>query len=313
MENGLNSKRTANGATAEMKGKKKCRWPCKTKGCPKQAQSGCRGLCKNCYHEFSLNQPQSDSTQGAENLASLGNHGSNNATVSLQRGATLFHRCVSIPSMAYVASLEKRINDMETQMTKINQNLDRRILYLEHLMRDRTSLLLNSHSFSLGQDNLIDFPTDFPTGLSYFSSLSQATSNNPPRNRTSRTHQHMLTRCVPNEYEMPNAGLRNTSVICYANAIFQALATFNHLTTMFNDPLPDNGGTFPLNQAFCTVLHSMVMRQRNPELVVDPSNFVALFTDCHRYFKDVEKKFSYNICVFLPCQQIHFAHDILTI
>ncbi len=175
--------------------------------------------------------------------------------------------------------------------------MNTRILYLEHLMRHRTS----SHSFSSVQDNSMDIPTnvptslqdysmelptDFPTGLSFFGSSSQATSDNQPRNRTSRrnqtlrTHQDMLTRCVRNESdETPNAGLANNGVICYANAIFQALANFNHLTSLFNDPLPDNNdGAFPLNHAFCTVLRSMVERPRNPELAVDPSNFVKLFT-----------------------------------
>jgi hypothetical protein len=63
------------------------------------------------------------------------------------------------------------------------------------------------------------------------SDSSQAPSDNQPRNRTSRrnqtsrTHQDMLTRCVRNESdETPNAGLANNGVICYANAIFQALA-----------------------------------------------------------------------------------------
>ncbi len=149
---------------------------------------------------------------------------------------------------------------METQMMNINQNLDRHIVYLEQMMCNRASPLLNSHSFSTRQDNSMDFPT----GISYFSSLSQATSNNPPRNQTSRTHQDMLARCETHECnETPYAGLRNTGVICYANAIFQALASFHHLTTLFDDPPPYNSGTFPLNHAFHTVLHSMVMHQRN--------------------------------------------------
>ena len=292
MENGQNSKRTADGATAETRGTKKKWWPCKTNDCPKQAQTGRRGLCKNCYNEFLLNQPRSDLTQVAENLATLGDRSSNNATVSLQRGASSYDRCVSVPSIAYVASLEERIHDMETQMTNINQNLERRILYLEQMMRDRASPLLHSHSFSSGQHNLMDIPT----GFSYFSSSSQASTNNPPRNRTSRTHQDMLARCDTNDCNvMPHAGLRNTGVICYANAIFQALASFHHLTTLFKDPPPYNSGTFPLNHAFCMVLHSMVMSQRSRESEVDPSTFVDLFSDRHKNFKHEESKFSYDI------------------
>ncbi len=93
----------------------------------------------------------------------------------------------------------------------------------------------------------------------------------------------MLARCdATNDCnDMPHAGLRNTGVICYANAIFQALASFYHLTMLFDDPPPYNSGTFPLNHTFCMVLHSMVMCQRNQDLVVDASTFLKRFSDCH--------------------------------
>ena len=387
MENEPNSKRTADGFTVETKRRKKISWPCKTNGCPKQAQTGRLGHCKKCYNNLVLNQPtnregldraecggvasssngcevdddinagratedesgaatlaidnatggigsigtrrlnlpQSDLTEGAENLASFSDRGCNNATVSLQHGATSYGRCVSIPSMAYVATLENRIHDLENvnknlerrilyleplenrmhDMEKINENLGRRLLELEQLMRDGASPFLSSHSFSSGQHNSVDIPT----GLSYFSSSSKASTNNPPRIRTSRTHQDMLTRCHTNQSNMtPHAGLRNTGVICYANAIFQALASFHHLTTLFDEPPPYNSGTFPLNHAFCTVLHSMVMSPINQESEVDPGTFVDLFTDRHKNFQHEESKFSYDIV--LPYHQIHFAHDI---
>ncbi len=87
---------------------KKSNWQCRTSGCVKQAQSGRDSRCKRCYNEFVRNQPLIDLTQGAENLASLGdsvnNEGTraginenisydnaicfNDATGSLQRGAT---------------------------------------------------------------------------------------------------------------------------------------------------------------------------------------------------------------------------------
>ncbi len=43
---------------------------------------------------------------------------------------------VSIPTMAYVAALEKRISIIETQMRISNQNLQGRIKNLEHMMLD---------------------------------------------------------------------------------------------------------------------------------------------------------------------------------
>jgi ubiquitin C-terminal hydrolase len=58
------------------------------------------------------------------------------------------------------------------------------------------------------------------------------------RNCTARTQQTMLTRYKANQEndEMPNAGLSNTGIICYSNAIFQALVSCNHLTTFFDTP-----------------------------------------------------------------------------
>jgi hypothetical protein len=66
MDNELNSNRTADGATVETKRRKKISWPCKTKGCPKQAQTGCLGHCKKCYNELVLNQPNREGSDRAE-------------------------------------------------------------------------------------------------------------------------------------------------------------------------------------------------------------------------------------------------------
>jgi hypothetical protein len=52
------------------------------------------------------------------------------------------------------------------------------------------------------------------------------------RFRMSGTHQQVLARLPRNEPdEMANPGLLNNGVICYANAIFQALAHFNHIAS----------------------------------------------------------------------------------
>jgi ubiquitin C-terminal hydrolase len=102
---------------------------------------------------------------------------------------------------------------------------------------------------------------------------------------------------------MPNAGLKNSTVICYTNALFQALVSHNHLTTLFDDPPQDSSGSFSLNHAFCVIIHLMVKRQPSQQDVVDPSDFVKLFCDRHTDFKDEESKYySYDICVF-PYQQ----------
>ncbi len=187
--------------------------------------------------------------------------------------------------MEYVASLEKKINDTEDK----NQYLDRRISYLEELMHNHSLPMFLSHNFNSVQDNSMDFPI----GLNFFPSSSQASSNNPPpTNRTARTHQDMLARCDANDCnDSPHAGLVNTGVICYANAIFQALASLRHLTILFNVPPSYNSGTFPLNHTFCTVLHSMV----NQDSVADASTFVDHFFDRHKHFQHEERKFIYDI------------------
>jgi ubiquitin C-terminal hydrolase len=76
---------------------------------------------------------------------------------------------------------------------------------------------------------------------------NQGNNNNPmmistgegrSRNQTAKTQQIMQTRYKTNQGndEMPNAGLSNTGVLCYSNAIFQALASCNHLKTFFDTP-----------------------------------------------------------------------------
>jgi hypothetical protein len=116
-------------------------------------------------------------------------------------------------------------------------------------------------------------------------------------------HRQVLARLPRNEPdEMANPGLLNKGVICYANAIFQALAHFNHITSLFNNPPPvDQHDALRLNHAFCTVLHSLVRRPLIQGSEVDPSNFIELFTDIHRNFDGVESKFcQYSIRVFPP-------------
>ena len=189
----------------------------------------------------------------------------------------------------------------------INQNLQRRIMDLEdRMLRITKSPTSSFHTLSSLQQS----PTDIMYGLSTFSSSSQATIKEPPRNRTTRTHHDMLARCHTNECTgMPNAGLMNSTVICYANALFQALASCNHLTTLFDDRPQDTSGSFSLNHAFCAIIHSMVKHQPSQQDVVDPSYFIKLFCDHHTDFKFEESKYSYDICV----EAIRLDHDILTI
>jgi hypothetical protein len=90
---------------------------------------------------------------------------------------------------------------------------------------------------------------------------------------------------------MPNAELLNCGKICYSKAIFQALASCNHHTTLFNDSPQQNHECFALYYAFSELLHSMAMRQCSQQDVVDPSNLIKLFLECHTDFVDVESEY----------------------
>ncbi len=117
MANGQNTKRVADGDTAETQNKrKKPKWPCRATGCVKQAQSGRKSYCKRCYKVFLLNHPTINLTQGDQHIASLGNRVSNNATVSLQREATSIYRAEKL------ASFNDRVNNGGTR-AGINKNI----------------------------------------------------------------------------------------------------------------------------------------------------------------------------------------------
>jgi ubiquitin C-terminal hydrolase len=132
---------------------------------------------------------------------------------------------------------------------------------------------------------------------------NQGNNNNPMmistgegqlRNRTARTQQIMLTqyKAIQGNDEMPNAGLSNTGAICYSNAIFQALASCNHLTTFFDTSPQQNCERFVLYYAFSQVLHSMVRHQGSQQDVVNPTNFITPFLDHHSDFRDEQCEYS---------------------
>jgi hypothetical protein len=79
-----------------------------------------------------------------------------------------------------------------------------------------------------------------------------------------------------------NAGLQNQNVICYSNAIFQAIASCNHHTTLFQNFPTDNQRCFKLNYEFITLINSMTTQSES----VDPRHFIKSFTDNYTEFKD---------------------------
>jgi hypothetical protein len=76
-----------------------------------------------------------------------------------------------------------------------------------------------------------------------------------------------------------NAGLLNSDVICYSNAILQVIASCIHLIEFFLSPPSNEHQRFTLYYKFANVIHSMVTG--GPD-VVNLYNFVDIFTS---YFK----------------------------
>jgi len=97
----------------------------------------------------------------------------------------------------------------------------------------------------------------------------------------------VVTRCN----SQPNAGLKNSGSVCYSNAIFQAFASCNHRTMLFDDPPQQNHERTPLCYEFAKVLHSLVKRQFSEQDVVDPSKLINLFMELHDDFVDVESEY----------------------
>ena len=151
---------------------------------------------------------------------------------------------------------------------------DRRITELEEKMKKSFSI----PSFSLSDNN----EQDPLIGLTTYPSRRQ-------KKRTAKSHDEVVANVVS-----PNTGLINTGVICYSNAIFQALASCYHKTTLFNHSIPapnqDRDG-FRLCFMFAEVLHSLVNRPSNEPCVFNPKKFIDVFQQTHSNFIDEESEY----------------------
>ncbi len=179
---------------------------------------------------------------------------------------------------------EQRVKDMEQMV----QELMRRPVLTVHKSDRQCSTMGSSYDwgFSCTMDD--DHRNIAPNQRNNNNPMMISTGEGHLRNRTARTQQIMLTRYKANQgnNEMPNAGLCNTGIICYSNAIFQALASCNHLMMFFDTPPQQNCERFVLYYAFSEVLHLMVRRQGSQQDVVNPTNFITPFLDCHSDFRD---------------------------
>ncbi len=134
--------------------------------------------------------------------------------------------------------LERRVKDLEQMV----QELMRRLVSTVHISDGKCSTMRSSYNWGSSctmDDNHRNVAqnqgnNDKPMMIS--------TGEEQLRNRTARTQQIMLTQYKTHQGndEMPNAGLSNTGIICYSNAIFQALVSCNHLTLFFDTPPQQN-------------------------------------------------------------------------
>ena len=179
--------------------------------------------------------------------------------------------------------VESRINVLETQNHDLQQRLKKcetenhdmklRITELE----EKTKKSFSIPSFSLSNNNekdpILGLLTTFPSRRH--------------KKRTAKSHDEVVAEVVS-----PNTGLINTGVICYSNAIFQALASCYRMTTLFNHSLPapyQDRDRFRLCFAFAEVLHSLVNRPSSEPF--HPKTFNEIFQQTHSNFIDAESEY----------------------
>jgi hypothetical protein len=183
------------------------------------------------------------------------------------------------------------------------QELTRRPVSTVHMNDGQRSTMGLSYDwgFSCTMDD--DCRNVAPNQGNIINPMRISTGEGQLRNRTAGTQQNKLTQNKANQgnKEMPNAGLSNTGVIRYSNAIFQALASCNHLTTYFNTPSQQNRERFVLYYEFSQVLHLIVRRQGSQQDVVDSTNFITPFIDHHSDFKHEQCEYS-DACKILLFQ-----------
>ncbi len=89
-----------------------------------------------------------------------------------------------------------------------------------------------------------------------------------------------------------HAGLKNSNVNCYSNAIFQCIAS----CICFSDFSPsEKHPKFPLNHAFASLMSSMVGREES----VDPSLFMNVFM--HLFWPGGEENINQQEGMYYDC------------
>ncbi len=84
-----------------------------------------------------------------------------------------------------------------------------------------------------------------------------------------------------------NAGLVNNNVLCYANAIFQIIASCGCLKESLSNPPSMAHQHFSLYYNFASVISSMISGENE---VVNPMIFTNVFSECAPQFNNGQRK-----------------------
>ena len=98
------------------------------------------------------------------------------------------------------------------------------------------------------------------------------------------------------------AGLMNNTIICYANSIFQIIASCNHLNKYLLTPPSEEHKHFRLYYEFARVISSMISAAN--EEIVDSRNFMNVFiTNCPQF---INNKRTY--CCVVPMNEVFYIY-----
>ena len=178
--------------------------------------------------------------------------------------------------------LRDRINTLENSVNTIlnagdNEKLNDRISTLERKVKQLTkpsslslaTISATHHGSALDNDNIIGTFTTFES----------------IKPMTAATWAPTITK----RKSGPNAGLVNSGNLCYSNAILQAFASCQQITTLSGNPSPKNLDNIRLCYEFTTLLTSMMTEE-----TVNPSAYTGLIQERYTRFVDVESE--YYIC-----------------
>jgi hypothetical protein len=135
-----------------------------------------------------------------------------------------------------------------------------------------------------------------------------ANENTSPKTQYYRTDfitpQRSNARCIATDGR--NAGLVNNNVVCYANVIFQIIASCGLLNKALCNPPSITHQHFSLNYNFASVISSMIKGKNE---VVNPEIFMGVFRDRFSQFNAEKCKYSVVINVLFLIGFL-FTHQV---